>query len=173
MGQQQLLLLVLGIVIVGLAVVLGIEAFAENQRKSEVDNYTTQGVGMAGEIIAYYQKPEATGGAGQDAAALEDLTIGDIGYEQDLADSWQGYNRTGILSNGVVRYVAGDDAAPLLHIHKFPLNTGDTRVEVYVFGPSQECIVARNDIMGVSDTWSDGGSDGTPPANPNAAVCSW
>ena len=173
MGQQQLLLLVLGIVIVGLAVVLGIQAFTENQHKSEVDNYTTQGVGMAAEIIAYYQKPEATGGAGQDGTALEDLTIGDIGYEQDLADTWSGYNRTGIVSNGVVRFVAGDATAPLIHIHKNPLNTGDTRVEVYVFGPSQECIVARNDVYNVSATWSDGGSDGTPPANPNAAVCSW
>ena len=34
MGQQQLLLLVLGIVIVGLAVVVGIQAFGENQKKA-------------------------------------------------------------------------------------------------------------------------------------------
>ena len=37
MGQQQLLLLVLGIVIVGLAVVVGIQAFSENQKQSNAD----------------------------------------------------------------------------------------------------------------------------------------
>ena len=40
MGQQQLLLLVLGIVIVGLAVVVGIQAFSENQRKANADAMT-------------------------------------------------------------------------------------------------------------------------------------
>ncbi|PAP77953.1 hypothetical protein [Rubrivirga marina] len=173
MGQQQLLLLVLGVVIVGLAVVVGIQSFNENQRKSEVDTYTAQGVALAGDIIAYYMKPEATGGGGQDAANLATLTIDELGYRRDVYDTWQGYNRTGILSDGVVRYVAPDATAPLLHIHKYPSTNGDTRVEVYVFGPSEDCIVARNDRLNVSATWSDGGSDGTPPANPNPGVCSW
>jgi hypothetical protein len=173
MGQQQLLLLVLGVVIVGLAVVVGLQAFAENQRKSDIDSYTTQGVAMAGDIIAYYQTPVATGGGGENAAALGTLTVGDLGYRQDVADSWQGFDRTGVVSGGVVRYIAADAAAPFLHIHKFPLSTGDTRVEVYVFGPSSECVVARNDVMNVSAAWSDGGSDGTPPANPNPGACSW
>ena len=173
MGQQQLLLLVLGIVIVGLAVVVGIESFQENQRKSDIDNYTSQGVALAAEVVAYYQKPEATGGAGQNAAPLGTMTMGDLGYSEDLSDTWEGFDRSGILSNGVVRYLAADATTPFLHIHKYPLATGDTRVEVYVFGPSSECIVTRNDVMGVSDTWSDGGSDGTPPANPNPAACSW
>ncbi|MEM0963946.1 MAG: hypothetical protein AAGK21_15570 [Bacteroidota bacterium] len=37
MGQQQLLLLIVGVVVVGLAVMAGVEAFAENQRKFRQD----------------------------------------------------------------------------------------------------------------------------------------
>ena len=37
MGQQQLLLLVLGIIIVSLAVVVGIDAYSDNQAKSSED----------------------------------------------------------------------------------------------------------------------------------------
>jgi Tfp pilus assembly ATPase PilU len=40
MGQQQLLLLVLGIVIVGLAVVVGIQAFSENQKQANTGHLT-------------------------------------------------------------------------------------------------------------------------------------
>src|SRR5690554_5459445 len=47
MGQQQLLLLVLGIVIVGLAVVVGIQAFGENQKKANSDAPANAGVRSA------------------------------------------------------------------------------------------------------------------------------
>ncbi len=172
MGQQQLLLLVLGIVIVGLAVVIGIEAFAENQHKSEVDRYTEVGVAMAGDLIAYHMKPEATGGGGQDAAHLGTVTVGDLGYEQMFADTYAGYTRTGTQSAGIRRDLMMDTEHPAIHVTTYPLNTGDTRVEVYVFGPKSECIVARNDQVGDA-TWSDGGDDATAPDNPSPANCSW
>ncbi|PAP77225.1 hypothetical protein [Rubrivirga marina] len=173
MGQQQLLLLVLGVVLVGLAVVLGLQAFGENQRKSEVDTYTTMGVQMAGEIIAYHMKPAATGGAGQDPARLGELTIADLGYRGDVEDTWAGYDRSGTVANGVVRYVAASETHPFLHIHPYPIAGGQTRVEVHVFGPSEDCVVARNDVRGVSPTWSDGKGNGEAPDNPDPAVCSW
>lgn len=173
MGQQQLLLLVLGIVLVGLAVVVGINAFTDSQQKSEVDRFTGMGVEMAGEIIAYYSKPAATGGGDGQAASLGTLTIDKLGYQKDLTDTWQGFNRSGILSNGIVRYVAASSTHPFLHIHQYPLTAGMTRVEVHVFGPSQDCIVTRTDVFGVSDTWSDGKTDGAAPANPDPALCSW
>ena len=47
MGQQQLLLLVLGIVIVGLAVVVGIQAFSENQKKSNADALVNDAIRIA------------------------------------------------------------------------------------------------------------------------------
>ena len=173
MGQQQLLLLVLGIVIVGLAVVVGINAFTENQHKSDVDRYTALGVGLAGDIIAYHQKPTAMGGGGQVAASLGSLTVSDLGYAQTGSDTYAGYNRTGMSNGGIIRHLMQSTTHPVWHIHKDPLATGDTRVEVYVFGPHEECVVSRSDIMNVSATWSDGGNDATPPSNPNASLCTW
>lgn len=66
MGQQQLLLLVLGIVIVGLAVVAGINAFSENQEKSQKDAIVNEGMRIATDIQAWRLKPDAFGGGGGD-----------------------------------------------------------------------------------------------------------
>ena len=63
MGQQQLLLLVLGIVIVGLAVVVGIQAFSENQKKANADALVMTGMRIASEAQAWLRKPAAFGGA--------------------------------------------------------------------------------------------------------------
>ena len=171
MGQQQLLLLVLGVVIVGLAVVVGIQAFTENQQKSEIDRYVDQGVAMSGDIVAFYLKPTAQGGAGRNADALGDLAISDLGYREDRTDTWNGFERAGVVENGVVRYVGASDTHPFLHIHRFPQSPGDPRVEVHVFGPSPNCVVTRSDIYEVSPTWSDGKADNEAPDAP--AGCSW
>jgi hypothetical protein len=79
MGQQQLLLLVLGIVIVGLAVVVGIQAFGENQKKANADALVNDGVRIASDAQAWALKPQAFGGpaAGED---LSDVTFLDLGY---------------------------------------------------------------------------------------------
>ena len=62
MGQQQLLLLVLAIVIVGLAVVAGIQAFAENQKKSNADGLASTAVRLAVEAQAWLRTPIMRGG---------------------------------------------------------------------------------------------------------------
>ena len=62
MGQQQLLLLVLGIVVVGLAVVVGIQAFGENQKKSNSDAITNDVIRLASDAQAWALKPQAFGG---------------------------------------------------------------------------------------------------------------
>jgi len=78
MGQQQLLLLVLGIVIVGLAVVVGIQAFGENQKKSNQDALVNDGVRFASDAQAWGLKPDAFGGG---SGSFEGITWQDLGYE--------------------------------------------------------------------------------------------
>ncbi len=65
MGQQQLLLLVLGIVIVGLAVVVGINAFSENRIKASADALVTDGLRIASDVQAWALKPDQLGGGGR------------------------------------------------------------------------------------------------------------
>ncbi len=66
MGQQQLLLLVLGIVIVGLAVVVGISAFTENQRKNRLDHMQSEGADLGAQAQAWFLKPSIFSGGNQD-----------------------------------------------------------------------------------------------------------
>ena len=77
MGQQQLLLLVLGIVIVGLAVVVGIQAFGENQKKSNSDALVNDVVRIASDAQAWNLKPAAFGGG---AGGFAGLSFEQLGY---------------------------------------------------------------------------------------------
>ncbi len=79
MGQQQLLLLVLGIVIVGLAVVVGIQAFGENQNKANADAMVDDGIRIASDAQAWALKPAAFGGPST-GEAIGDVTFQDLGY---------------------------------------------------------------------------------------------
>ena len=81
MGQQQLLLLVLGIVIVGLAVVVGIQAFSENQKKSNADSLVNDAIRIASDAQAWKLKPAAFGG-GAGAVEWTGLNFGQIGYTE-------------------------------------------------------------------------------------------
>ena len=62
MGQQQLLLIVLGIIIVGVAVVVGINLFTANAIEAKRNNVTNDLIHLASEAQKYYKTPAAMGG---------------------------------------------------------------------------------------------------------------
>lgn len=101
MGQQQLLLLVLGTVIVGLGVVAGIDAFNSNQESSNQDALVNQAVRVASDAQAWMQKPEAYGGGGGQGDNWDQLSLSDLGYETTANDSFETqYGNIGIGSTG-------------------------------------------------------------------------
>lgn len=79
MGQQQLLLLVLSIIIVGLAVVYGISLFDNNNVKSNADALVSEALRMASDVQAWAVKPAMVGGK-QDSQTIADVTFTAIGY---------------------------------------------------------------------------------------------
>ncbi|MEM8559345.1 MAG: hypothetical protein AAGG50_16105 [Bacteroidota bacterium] len=81
MGQQQLLLLVLGIVIVGLAVVVGIQAFSENQTKANADAQVNDAIRIASDAQAWALKPTAFGGGNGVFNGLGTNGLAKLGYE--------------------------------------------------------------------------------------------
>ncbi len=91
MGQQQLLLLVLGIVIVGLAVVVGINAFSENRTKSNADATVTDALRIASDIQAWALKPGQFGGM-LATEGIEDVTFADIGYPTSAGGLYSNVN---------------------------------------------------------------------------------
>jgi|SRR5690606_35463480 len=89
MGQQQLILLVLATVIVGIAIVVGIRAFSENSIKANSDALVQDMVRMANDAQAWKQKPAPFGGqvdaAGSVKSAPADFrtaTFPVLGYQE-------------------------------------------------------------------------------------------
>ena len=64
MGQQQLLLIVLGVIVVGIAVVVGINLFNVNAVSSNRDGVTADLTNLGTMAQQYYRKPTAMGGGG-------------------------------------------------------------------------------------------------------------
>lgn len=71
MGQQQLLLIVLGVIIVGIAVVVGINLFNANAETSTQDSIVSQGTSLGAMAQQYYKKPVAMGGGGNSFVDFE------------------------------------------------------------------------------------------------------
>ncbi len=64
MGQQQLLLIVLGVIIVGIAVVVGINVFTASASQANRDGVIADLTNLASLGQQWYRKPTALGGGG-------------------------------------------------------------------------------------------------------------
>ena len=62
MGQQQLLLLVVGVIIVAVAVVVGINQFGQAADQGAQDNVIQAMQHIGTQAISYYKKPTSYGG---------------------------------------------------------------------------------------------------------------
>lgn len=62
MGQQQLMLIVLGVIIVGIAVTVGINMFSSGAVEANRDQVISQVVNLASKAQMFYRKPLAMGG---------------------------------------------------------------------------------------------------------------
>lgn len=62
MGQQQLLLILLGILVVGVAIFVGINYFRSNAIEAKRNNVINELVNLASHAQQYYMKPRALGG---------------------------------------------------------------------------------------------------------------
>ena len=136
MGQQQLLLLVLGIVIVGLAVVVGIQAFGENQKKANADALVNDGVRIASDAQAWALKPQAFGGpaAGEDVG---DATFQDLGYEASATDVYSNLNGIFQLTSAAAQLTIDGCSAPASGL--------ENTVQIVVTGTAPEDIATTVD----------------------------
>jgi len=84
MGQQQLLLIVLGVIVVGIAVVVGINLFNANAESATQDSLVSQGTSLGAIAQQYYKKPVAMGGGGNDFTPEEAGAVLFIDYWGNL-----------------------------------------------------------------------------------------
>jgi len=70
MGQQQLLLIVLGVIIVGIAVVVGINVFTSSAASSNRDSLVSSLATIGSMAEQFYRRPIALGGGGYSFAGF-------------------------------------------------------------------------------------------------------
>ena len=75
MGQQQLLLIVLGVIIVGIAIVLGIQYFSVGAEEAAKDELVAHCLAVGSNAQQWYKKPVSMGGGGGDWTANGGWTI--------------------------------------------------------------------------------------------------
>lgn len=161
MGQQQLLLLVIGIVIVALAVVVGIQQYGEGSQKAEVDRLTVEAVRMATSASAWRSTPVAFGG-GRGDATFARFSLANIGFSNPtvVGNGEISADATSIRSvwnrSSAATYVSVANAAY------------DAEAQIYLYGPGPNCLLARTRrTIGGVDVF-------TPAAAPAVpAGCTW
>jgi hypothetical protein len=90
MGSQQLLLIILGTIVVGVAVVIGITMFQDNAISANRDAVTNDLVALGARAQQYYRRPIPVGGGG---TSFEGLTMAKlVGPAQ--GDEWVNPNGT-------------------------------------------------------------------------------
>jgi hypothetical protein len=104
MGTQQLLLIVLGVIIVGIAVVVGINIFGTNAEQANKDAITQDCLRIAAAAQGFYRKPIMLGGGNNAFDGGDGIDIEDCGMSDDGTGAGVNVNGTYTITTA-----AGDD----------------------------------------------------------------
>lgn len=135
MGQQQLLLLVLGTIIVGLSVVAGINTFSSSQKQSNMDALVNDGVRIASDAQAWKSKPAQFGGGADDA--WNSFSWSDIGLEANANGNYD-------TPNGVFAINAASSTDDSLVVDGTNATQGN-KVTIAISGISSDSIATTLD----------------------------
>jgi hypothetical protein len=134
MGQQQLLLVILGVIMVGIAIAVGISLFAESAVSDNRDAVTHDLLNLAGRAQQYYRRATVMGGGGNtfvgltaDLAGIRKLTNSPTTANGTYSILTAG-TATGLVMQGIgTEYAEGTDFVTV-EIHVF--NDGTDSVVV-------------------------------------------
>jgi hypothetical protein len=102
MMQQQLLLIILGIIVVGAAIAVGFVLMSDQSASTNRDNLGADLVALGAKVQSYYRKPASYGGGEH---TFDGLTIGKV--IRDTANANGSYGLVGSPSDqGPVRFQA-------------------------------------------------------------------
>jgi len=89
MGQTQILLLVLSVIIIGVAVAVGIDQFSENAVTSNRDAVAADCQRLVSQSMQWYRKPPSLGGGGRDFTGM---TWSNLGIQADSTGAYGNQN---------------------------------------------------------------------------------
>lgn len=117
MGQQQLLLVILVTILVGIATVVAINTFGTAADNANVDAVRTDALQIASAAQGYYMKPAMMGGGGQSFANIE---FNDIGFPANVISNG---GLTAVNENGT--YVIGSRGTGSFTLTAYPSGDPD------------------------------------------------
>ncbi len=104
MGQAQLLLIVLGVVLVGIAIIAGIQAYTTNNVKASIDAQVHDMMRIASDVQTWVQKPPQFGGPDTyaDFTAVTDFSV--LNYKNSAGtaadEKWTNVNAVYTMAEG-------------------------------------------------------------------------
>lgn len=124
MGQQQLLLILLGVIIVGIAVFVGINLFRANAIESKRNNVINELVNLATHAQQYYIKPNSLGGGAK--------TFNGWSIPVELVTTANGHYVATVTRDSVVIIGTGNEVVT---------NNDSVRVRISVSGTSFSTVI--------------------------------
>lgn len=103
MGQQQLLLIVLGTIIVGVAIVVGINMFTTGAINAERDALLQDVNNVASSAASFWRKPAALGGGNRTFVGVSDVTT----FGSDSSNANGVYIMSSVTATGFVVTATG------------------------------------------------------------------
>jgi uncharacterized protein (UPF0333 family) len=132
MGQQQLLLIVLGVIIVGIAVVVGINVFTSSSASSSRDLVISQLTNLGAKAQQYYRKPQALGGGENDFKGFGvDLASAKNAAGEFVATSTEPTDATAITGDST-SVAASAQTVYIVGMGKETGTNGTNKVKAYV-----------------------------------------
>lgn len=164
----------LAVVIVGLAIMVGIQGFSEGQEKAEYDRLTAVALDASSDILAWKARPQALGG-GRRVAFLTGLTWPAVSREAAPGDPTRAPSDAGYF----LTLTPGTRASNGVHLNVLNAERG-IGVQLLFYGLTEDCLQLRrqhrdptatypNDVTGWEHTepsWEDAGT--IPAACPAA-----
>ena len=146
MGQAQLLLIVLGVVLVGIAIIAGIQAYTTNNVKASIDAQVHDMMRIGSDAQLWVQKPLQFGGPVTYANLAEVLDFGTLSYTNT-----NGTPATGTWTNvnAVYTHTAGD-----------PMVVTSTNVDLGTFVSLEVCGITDSQIVVGTSTLSTADAQG-------------
>lgn len=129
MGQQQLLLIILGVIIVGIAIAVGVTMFRDNAVSSNRDAISNDLMHLAAKAKHFYKRPTSMGGGGHSFVGLTANAAGML----ILVTTGFADNQNAVYT---IKTAGSATSVEFRAIGKAPLDNGTF--------PTVECLVTQN-----------------------------
>jgi len=148
MGQQQLLLVILVTIIVGIATVVAINTFSSAADSANLDAVRQDVATIAASAQGYYMKPDMLGGGGQD---FTNITFGNIAF---AADSINASGNSLIAINANAKYEITARSNGSFEITAHPASDDDIDLAADGFSATASNVLVA-DVLPDDLQWSD------------------